>query len=377
MLDLPRSLRAEPRPPDAPHRVRRDWALLGALVPLAILEGFLRPDLPYRVLTVAIGVALVPTLLWRRTAPLAMLVIAMATTGLAPFFTDGHPPESGTMAYLLLLVYALARWGSGQEALTGLAVILVQTGVSTAAGHTTPTNAVAGLSVAFSALTLGATIRYRAGARTRMLDQAKLVERERLARDLHDTVAHHVSAIAIRAQAGLAMAPAHPKAATEALALIESEASTALAEMRTMVRVLRKNLPADRAPTPGVADLDQLAGRTRSGPPVDVGVVGDVGDLPPSVDSAIFRLAQESVTNARRHARHATRIEVRVAADATSVRLRVTDDGDTAPTRREAGYGLIGMIERADLLGGTCEAGPNEGRGWTVTAVLPRSGATA
>ena len=95
--------------------------------------------------------------------------------------------------------------------------------------------------------------------------------------------------------------------------------------------------------------------------------------------TAIYRLAQEAVTNARRHARHATRIEVRVAADDTSVRLRVSDDGDTGPMRPNAapGYGLIGMIERVDLLGGPCEAGPNPDRGWTVTAVLPRTGVAA
>jgi signal transduction histidine kinase len=112
---------------------------------------------------------------------------------------------------------------------------------------------------------------------------------------------------------------------------------------------------------------------------VDVEFVGDLDDLPPTVGSAIYRLAQESVTNARRHARHATRIAVSVAADERSVRLRVSDDGDTGATRSLAapGYGLIGMIERADLLGGTCEAGPNADRGWTVTAVLPRNGLAA
>ena len=222
-------------------------------------------------------------------------------------------------------------------------------------------------------------LRYRAGARLRELDQVKLLERERLARDLHDTVAHHVSAIAIRAQAGLATAASHPDAATDALRVIEAEASRALAEMRAMVRVLRRR-PAGRRPgarAARVADLEQLAGRRPRRPGVDVGVSGDLDDLPPSVGAAIYRLAQESVTNARRHARHATRIEVRVAADDTSVRLRVSDDGDTGAVRPAAppGYGLIGMIERADLLGGTCEAGPDPDRGWTVTAVLPRTGA--
>jgi signal transduction histidine kinase len=183
--------------------------------------------------------------------------------------------------------------------------------------------------------------------------------------------------MAIRAQAGLAMMPSRPEAAADALQLIEAEAARALDEMRAMVRVLRRDEPADLAPNPRIADLEKLMSRAR--PSVDVTVAGDVDDLPPSIGSAIYRLAQESVTNARRHARHVTRIEVRVTADDTSVRLRVSDDGEPGPVRPAAssGYGLAGMIERAGLLGGTCEAGPNPGRGWTVTAVLPRGGAAA
>jgi signal transduction histidine kinase len=357
--------------------VWRDWALVGVLVPLAVLEGFLRPDLPWRVVTVALVVAMVPTLLWRRSRPLLVLVIVFAVTGLAPLLTAGRPVEAYTMAYLLVLVYALTRWGSGREVVIGVAAIVVQMGLSVLLDRTSPGDGIGGLVVTFAAATLGAATRYRAVVRTRTLDQVKLVERERLARDLHDTVAHHVSAIAIRAQAGLATAAANPDAAVDALRLIESEASSALVEMRGMVRVLRRDLPAELAPSPQVADLAQLAGRGRSGPVVDVGIDGDVDDLLPSVGTAIYRLAQESVTNARRHARHATRIEVRVTADDTSVRLRVSDDGDTSAVRPTTGYGLIGMVERAGLLGGTCEAGPDPGRGWTVTAVLPRTGATA
>ncbi|WP_312878359.1 sensor histidine kinase [Lentzea indica] len=105
---------------------------------------------------------------------------------------------------------------------------------------------------------------------------------------------------------------------------------------------------------------------------------GAVDDLPKSVGTAIYRLTQESVTNARRHARHATRIEVRVTVGDSSVHLRVSDDGDTGNRGTSAqGNGLIGMMERADLLGGSCEAGPNPGRGWTVTAVLPLTGSAA
>ena len=146
--------------------------------------------------------------------------------------------------------------------------------------------------------------------------------------------------------------------------------------MRTIVRALRRDQPGELAPSPHIADLERLASQTRSGPSVNVEINGDLGDLPPSVTAAIYRLAQESVTNARRHARHATRIEVHVAADDMSVRLRVNDDGDTSIMRpaTSPGYGLIGMSERAGLLGGTCEAGPDPERGWTVTAVLPRAG---
>jgi signal transduction histidine kinase len=131
----------------------------------------------------------------------------------------------------------------------------------------------------------------------------------------------------------------------------------------------------DLSPAPGVRDLAALGRRGRGGgPDVDVELLGDLDDLSPAVGSAVYRLAQESVTNARRHARHATRIAVSVAADEASVRLRVSDAGDVSATRPAAspGFGLVGMTERASLLGGTCEAGPDGDRGWTVTAVLPR-----
>jgi signal transduction histidine kinase len=102
-----------------------------------------------------------------------------------------------------------------------------------------------------------------------------------------------------------------------------------------------------------------------------VSLEGDLDHVPAPVDAAVYRLAQESVTNARRHARHATLIRVRVAAEKQFVRLVVTDDGTPHPSASSSGFGLVGMAERAALLGGTCEAGPAAGRGWTVTAVLP------
>jgi signal transduction histidine kinase len=366
----------EPRPAQPPRRVWRDWALVGVLVPAAVLEGVLRADIPWRPLSVAITVGLIPTLLWRRTRPLLMVAIAFGVTALASLATGADVPSTNALVFVLLLAYALFRWGSGREIVIGSVIMLARLAFWMVFFDVRTGDAVGGLAILFGVCALGAAFRYRSRARMREIDQVKLRERERLARDLHDTVAHHVSAMAVRAQAGLATAPARPEAATEALHVIEAEAARALAEMRAMVRVLRAREPADTTPSPTVCDLVRLAGRDGAGPPVDVEVDAGLDDLPPAVGTAIFYLAQEAITNARRHTRHATRIQVRVVADVHSVRLRVTDDGEARPAA-SSGYGLIGMIERADLLGGTCEAGPNTDRGWTVTAVLPRTGAPA
>ncbi|MGW3787333.1 sensor histidine kinase [Micromonospora chokoriensis] len=379
MLSRLRAVLAEPRVPAAPPRGWRDWALIAVLAPAVVVEALLRPDLPWRVGCLVVVLALLPTLLWRRTRPLTMVAIAFGSATVGPFVLPGDPCQMFTASFLVLLVSALFRWGSGRDAAIGSVVVVAKVTTAGLAGSVDGGELVAGFAVMFAAATLGTATRFRATARTRELDQVKLLERERLARDLHDTVAHHVSAMAIRAQAGIAASASQPNAAVEALHVIEAEASRALAEMRAMVHVLRRDQTADRVPVPRVADIESLAGRFRSGPEVDVDLRGDLGDLPPAVGSALYRLAQESVTNARRHARHATRIEVSVTADDRSVRLRVSDDGEAGAARPNgsSGFGLVGMSERVDLLGGTCEAGPDPDRGWTVTAVLPREGVGA
>jgi signal transduction histidine kinase len=141
-----------------------------------------------------------------------------------------------------------------------------------------------------------------------------------------------------------------------------------------MVRVLRNEAPADYAPQPGVADLERLSGASPAGPRVEVTVSGDLAALPAAIDAAVFRIAQEAVTNALRHARNATLVDVRVAGDQSTVSLVVRDDGDpgAGDPAPEAGFGLTGMMERALLLGGACRAGPCPGRGWAVSATLPR-----
>ncbi|GAA3030948.1 sensor histidine kinase [Actinokineospora globicatena] len=367
------SLWTEPRATAAPKRVSRDWVLVGVAVVAALLEGVLRDDVAWRPVATIVAVGLAPVLLWRRTHPLACVLVAFGTAmalGLANLL--GVVPRLGldTMVYVLVLVYALVRWGSGREIVIGLAVVAVAAVIGTVADYTGPADVIGGFAVVAAAAG-GAAYRYRAESWRRALDQSRSEERVGLARELHDIVAHHVSAIAVQAQAGRAMAGQRPEAALDALAAIEGEASRTLAEMRAMVRVLRDGAPAGYAPQPGVADLVSLARRAPV-PVIDVELPDDLAELPPQVDAAVYRLAQEALTNALRHARDASRVEIRVVAGAGRLRLRVTDDGRIDPARTvKHGFGLLGMTERAHLLGGTLRAGPAPEGGWAVDAELP------
>ncbi|WP_024285095.1 sensor histidine kinase [Cellulomonas sp. KRMCY2] len=374
-----RSLWAEPRAPQPPVRVWRDWALVVVFVSLAIFESFLRRDLLWLPVGVVEAVALAFTLLWRRTHPLAMVALAFGVSivvAIASF--AGHAGGRVglySMVYLLLLTYAVFRWGSGREAVAGSAIVLATYGVSTALDQAQAGDEVFGLVILVLPAVFGASARLRVTSRLRAMDQVRLREREQLARELHDTVAHHISGMVIRAQAGRVVAESRPGAAVEALEIIEAEGSRTLAEMRTMVGALRQRDDADLAPQRGVADIERLARSQGDEPLVEVHLSGDLGDLSPSVGAATYRIAQESITNAMRHARHASRIVVLVAGERDTIRLTVRDDGDAVSTiRPRDGYGIVGMTERAALLGGTIQVGPGPDRGWAVDAVLPRRG---
>ncbi|HSV40522.1 MAG TPA: histidine kinase [Nocardioidaceae bacterium] len=374
VTDSVRALLAEPRAAEPPARVWRDWALVAVLVPTALLEGIFRETVEWRWLATVVTIALVPTLLWRRTYPLPTVAVMFGAAGvinIATLVADAGEVGLNTMAFALLIPYALYRWGSGVEIAIGTAIILVPASTSLVA-YGTLEESLGGSAVLIASAALGVALRYRTNARSRELEQIRTLERGELARELHDTVAHHVSAIAIQAQAGLAVAPTDPAAARAALEVIEAEASRTLAEMRSMVRVLRAGVAADFAPQRGVADLEQLAALSGGAPRVEVQREGDLSVLPRPVEVAIYRIAQESVTNAVRHARNPNKVVVRVCGDTDSVRLHVHDDGEGGYGRQSpAGYGLLGMSERAHLLGGTCEAGPDPQGGWTVVAELP------
>lgn len=372
-----RSLWAEPRPTNAPDRRPRDWALVAVLISWSLLEVVLRQDLAPRPLLLLAVLAVLGPLLWRRTHPLVAVAVSFGTltiVDIVRILTGSQGTLLNSTSAALILAYALFRWGSGREAASGLGLILLWLAITNVADTTSLADSVAAYGFFLFAAALGAAIRYHTKILIRDIDHAKAREREQLARELHDTVAHHVSGIAIQAQAGRAIAASHPERAIETLAVIEDAATRTLTELRAIVGVLRATQDTEFAPQPGVAEVEQLATDGQTRPCVEVTLFGEFDDLSPAVGAAIYRLAQESITNARRHARNATQVTVAVTGDADQVRLTIDDDGSPAGRRAPAGYGLVGMRERASLLGGTFHAGPAAQRGWRVEAVLPRTG---
>ncbi|MDX3715133.1 sensor histidine kinase [Streptomyces europaeiscabiei] len=213
--------------------------------------------------------------------------------------------------------------------------------------------------------------------------RAVIAERMKIARELHDVIAHHVSVISV--QTGLAgyVFTSDPKTARKALDTIAGSAHEAMAEMRRMLVVLREGMErvqeeegaGDYNAPPGLGRLDQLARRVRAaGVPVDVRITGTPFTLPPGVDLCVYRVIQEALTNVMKHA-SAANASVTVHYDEATVRVRVTDDGQepvpAGTTAGPAAHGLIGMRERAGIYGGTVTAGPGPRGGFEVGLTIP------
>ncbi len=229
-----------------------------------VAEAVVRDHMTWRAVAVVLGFTFAITMLWRRSHPLATVLLAFGgflAVDLASVLTIGEPFSLYPGAAVLVLVYSLFRWGDPRQAAIGMTIVLVEWLVSTASDFSGVTDAVGGLvALAFPAA-LGLSLRYRRIVRSQQFDRVRLYEREMLARELHDTVAHHVSAIAIQAQAGRLLVSSHNLGgAADTLRLIEEEASSTMAEMRSMVGSLRERdgmppLVAQR----GVADIERLA----------------------------------------------------------------------------------------------------------------------
>ncbi|WP_197517511.1 sensor histidine kinase [Microbacterium karelineae] len=394
---------------------RRDVVLVGIVAAAAVVETALRSDLAWPVPTAAVTILFALGLPWRRRHPLPIVVaVALVAAGFALAAAAAGAGQNALASMFVAIVfpYALFRWGSGRARIIGGLVLFAGLTLSTALGGEGIPGAVAGVAFVGGTCLAGALRRERVMARGRERDAIRARERESLARDLHDTVAHHVSAVVVHAQAARALLPADPDRAADSLAEIERGAQAALGDMRSLVRMLRRDAgsrgetsrtvprtdragtsiardgarasappasvdfvrgqeldAAPLAPTPGI---DALVALAADGPPA-VRVRVDAGAIPDVLAQAAFRIAQEAVTNARRHARGATAIDVAVREESGDVIVEVRDDG-SAPFRMTEGYGILGMTERATLLGGSLAAGPEPEGGWRVRGVLPRGG---
>ena len=208
-------------------------------------------------------------------------------------------------------------------------------------------------------------------------EQAVAEERARIARDLHDVVAHSISVIVLQARGGRRRLNDDPADTREALDAIELSGEQALGEMRRLLGMLNEdNGERPLGPQPGLARIDELvAGLSGAGLPVEVTVVGEQVQLSPGVDVAAYRIVQESLTNALKHAGRAhARVILRYAPG--SLELEILDDGDGSANGGGSGYGLAGIRERVAVYGGELEAGPRAEGGYAVRATLPLDAST-
>jgi signal transduction histidine kinase len=200
-------------------------------------------------------------------------------------------------------------------------------------------------------------------------------ERTRIAREMHDIVAHQVSLMTVQAGAAKTVAASNPGAAIAAMGAVESAGRQALSEMRYLLDVLRPERPdAELAPQPGLSQLAQLASEvSAAGKPVRLVINGESERLPAGINLTLYRIVQESLTNVLKHAGNAASATVTIDILDTEVRLVVRDTGGGDRAVAHRGHGIAGMRERAELLDGSLEAGPSALGGFEVYVSLPLS----
>jgi signal transduction histidine kinase len=329
-------------------------------------------------------------------APLAVRtylpLTAWCASALALFWVGGAFAAFGVLpgavlVYILCLYAVAVRcepWVMATAAVvTGLGGIVVYGQSPTTAIFTAAVPVLAGVVVRTRR---GNTERLAVQERRHEGERALLQERQRIARELHDVVAHHMSVIAIQAEAGPYKVQDPPKELVESFAEIRASALSGLNELRRVLGVLRSDT-LDTAPQPGLDDLDGLLESARSaGVTVTVGVSGTARPLPAGVDLSAYRIIQEALSNAMRHAPGAA-VQVKLYYGDAALVVEVRNDhcppGTPAPAEQDGmpgeggGHGIIGMRERATMLGGHLQAGPTEKGEFLVTAALPLDSGSA
>ncbi|GAA3912011.1 histidine kinase [Streptomyces gulbargensis] len=330
-------------------------------------------------------------LVLRRRRPFAVLAFTVASS-LVELAADTRPAPV-TMSAVMALYTVASRTDRPTTWRFGLATMTVLTAAAMAFGPT-PWYAQENLGVfAWTGMAAAAgdavrsrrafvdAIRERAerAERTREEEARRRVaeERLRIARDLHDVVAHHIALVNVQAGVAAHVMDRRPDQAKEALAHVREASRSALDELRATVGLLRQSgdPAAPTEPAPGLADLDGLLdGFRKAGLPVTLARAGGEVPLPATVDLAAYRIVQEALTNVRKHAGPDARAEVSVVRVGRTVEITVLDDGAppaAGPAGDGGGHGLLGMRERVTALGGTLTAAPRYGGGFRVQAILP------
>ncbi len=323
---------------------------------------------PLKALGIVIAVAQGVALWWRRTHPVAVMAVALvgglAIQLIAP---DGLVPYAGLFA-----LGSLAAARPPRVSLAALAALLglAATNFFTASVEDT----VFAMALVLVSWALGEVVRNRRVAVEEAMRRAVSEEQARIARELHDVIAHSVSVIVVQAGAADHLFETRPDQARAALRSIEEAGREAQSELRRLLGAVRTDAETDSArPQPGLDRLDELAAPLRAaGLQVELRREGPARALPVGVELSAYRIVQEALTNTLRHAR-ATRVKVTVRYASDEVELSVVDDGrgGGAGSGDGGGFGIVGMRERAAILGGTLETGPRPGGGYEVRARLP------
>lgn len=326
-----------------------------------------------------VAVQVVP-LVWRRRAPLVVLFVS----GLASLAYGGaNLPDPAIQFTLVLALYTVAAYRCRSVSVPVILVFVVVGALSFVLDEQAdPADVAVAYLVGVGAWVVGDSTRSQR-ERTEWLAErqqeealrAAAEERVRIARDLHDVVAHHISVIAVQAEAAQEVLAAHPERAEGAMATVAETARSALGELRRMLGVLRSE--AHRAPQPDLTAVDDLVASVRgAGLAVELRTTGPARPVDGLVGVTTYRIVQEALTNVLRHA-DARRACVELEFEEDALVVRVADDGRglraAVPGAAEGGggHGLVGMRERVSVLGGRLETGPAPGGGFTVEARLP------
>ncbi|HYK67764.1 MAG TPA: sensor histidine kinase [Streptosporangiaceae bacterium] len=345
----------------------RDWPLASGIllaicaVGEALLRGFATPALIMSV--VATG----PLALRDRYLPTVAVMVSGATAALLAL--QHGVSVAGLIGQLMVLSLLAARYPRPASAV----------GLVPLAGNVIYpyTGSAGSRPVALLLFCLGAAAVALGYGRRKLTqvrhDNVVLAERARIARELHDVVAHHVSMMVVQAESARVGTPGLPPAGEASLTAIRDTGRQALAEMRRLVGMLRAEPgeSADRAPQPGLHDLDELVAAARAaGNDVQLRREGQPQPVPAGVDVTAYRIVQEALTNVRRHAPGAPAEVLLRYADHT-VQVKISDRGPGPATINRDGHGLLGMRERAAMIGGSLHTGPAPGGGYVVIADLP------